>query len=535
LRKTLAVLLLLMLAITSVLAGCTSNNATDGGTVDSGGSDKGGSEPSGPVTIKTFAPQGTNYNLNTNWFTQHVEEKFNINFEFQTTTWDGAAAKEQRKIALAGGDYPELFLLIPWVDKFSASEMIQYGKQEVLLPLNDLIKEHAPNLQKVLDSHQEFKAMATAPDGNIYAMPQLIECFHCSYGAKFWIQNTWLKDLNLEMPKTTEEFREVLKAFKTKDPNGNKKADEIPLTGATNISIVPYLMNAFIYDDSQSRIIVENGKLKYAPIQTEWKDGVAYLRSLYDEGLIDPGAFTQNQDAYKQLGENADAMLIGVGSTSHPGVFVSNQDYQKHYNAMQPLTGPNGKRFATRGTAMSVGGVFALTNKASKEQQIAAIKLLDYMFTQEGQLNGYLGKEGVGWRGPQPGDVALNEKAEPLFFRIPKKNKDEKHHNTDWAPLAQYYQPREFRDRWISSTDIYSREGYERRLQQATYLYEGLEPKEIFPYWAMWYDPAVVDEFAMLETNIKNYVEQNLLQFITGSKDLNKEWDAYVQGLEKLI
>lgn len=32
------------------------------------------------------------------------------------------------------------------------------------------------------------------------------------------------------MPQTTDDLIKVLEAFKTKDPNGNGKADEIPMS-----------------------------------------------------------------------------------------------------------------------------------------------------------------------------------------------------------------------------------------------------------------------------------------------------------------
>ena len=48
----------------------------------------------------------------------------------------------------------------------------------------------------------------------------------------------------------------------------------------------------------------------------------------------------------------------------------------------------------------------------------------------------------------------------------------------------------------------------------------------------MWIDPSLGSEMATLQTNIENYVQQNALQFITGSKDLDNGWDAYLQGLE---
>lgn len=91
-----------------------------------------------------------------------------------------------------------------------------------------------------------------------------------------------------------------------------------------------------------------------------------------------------------------------------------------------------------------------------------------------------------------------------------------------------------FRDGWVQATDIYGANGYERRLQEATNLYNGNQPEEVFPHWAIWIDPTKADELAMLRQNITDYVNQNALQFVTGAKDLDSEWDAYVAGLEQL-
>ncbi len=86
----------------------------------------------------------------------------------------------------------------------------------------------------------------------------------------------------------------------------------------------------------------------------------------------------------------------------------------------------------------------------------------------------------------------------------------------------------------MQGEDIYASSGYERRLYQATLQYQGKEPKEIYPVWAVWIDPALADEQSMLQINLKNYIDQYTLQFITGSKDLNKDWDTYTKGLENL-
>lgn len=58
--------------------------------------------------------------------------------------------------------------------------------------------------------------------------------------------------------------------------------------------------------------------------------------------------------------------------------------------------------------------------------------------------------------------------------------------NTSWKAIAVYYNPVEFYDGQVQGMDIYSDEGYARRLQEATYLYDGKKPEEVFPYWRLW-------------------------------------------------
>nr|WP_208589718.1 extracellular solute-binding protein [Gracilibacillus suaedae] len=481
--------------------------------------------------MTVFMPEGDNMDLETNSFTQFAEEEFEIDFEFETTSWDSAAANERRQISLASGDYPDVYFLIEWVDQFKANDLLRYGKQGVLIPLNDLIAEHAPNLQAVLEEYDEFRKIATTPDGNIYGIPQLEECFHCTWPNKMWINTDWLETLNLEMPQSHEEFKDVLTAFKEQDPNGNGEADEIPLSGSAaspSHSVIPYLMNGFIYDDSETRLIVNNGKVDFVANKEEWKKGLEYLHSLYQEGLIDSGSFTQNRDAYQQLGNNADDMILGAATAQHPWEFVDNEN-QYAYDALAPIEGTY-YQYSTYFYSVVQGATFAITNKASEEVQVKAIKLLDYMFTEEGSTRAHFGVEGEDWVKPEEGDLAINEEMDPILKQLHPKEPT----NNSWGASAQYFQPREYRDGWVQAEDIYTDDGYERRLQEATYLYEGLEPNEIFPFWAIWYSEEVQDELATLETNILDNVEQNSVQFITGEKSIEEDWDDYIAGLESL-
>nr|WP_154894085.1 ABC transporter substrate-binding protein [Paenibacillus xylanexedens] len=528
-RKTGSFVLACILLLSVALAGCSSSNP---------GSGEEGSGPSSGdnVTINVFAHQSSDTNLQTNKFTKKMEEKFNVKINWTTVPFDGAA--EKRQISLASGDYPDLYLLIPWVDRFSQTDLLKFGQQGVIVPLNDLIEQYAPNIKKVLDSSEYYKAMNTAPDGNIYGLTGLNECFHCSYPNKMWMNTKWLEQLGLSEPTTTEEFKEVLKAFKTKDPNGNGKADEVPLSGSIEnfgVHIIPYLMNGFIYDDDRTYLIAKDGRVDTVANKPEWKEGLAYIKSLYDEGLIDPGAFTQNVGAFKKIGDNADAQLLGAGAAMHPSLFVNTAEgapYGKDYNPIPPLKGPHAN-YATYNYPIDPGASFVLTNKASEETQIAAIKMLDYLYTQEGAMSAYLGEEGTSWRKPEEGDVALNDQVEPLYKAIPLPTGEEPR-NDSWGALSQYNHHRAYRDAEVQGKDIYAGDGYERRLYEATLLMEGKEPKEVFPHWALWVDPANADETSMMQTNLKDYIDQNALQFITGAKSLEKDWDEYVKGLEGL-
>jgi len=353
-----------------------------------------------------------------------------------------------------------------------------------------------------------------------------------------WVNTKWLNALGLETPKTTEEFKAMLEAFKNSDPNGNGNADEVALSGSIEdygVRPLTFLMNGFIYDDDRMHLILNDGKVDTVANKPEWKEGLAYIKSLYDAGLIDPGAFTQNASAYKQIGDNADAEILGAGASMHPAIFVTTGDdapYGADYDAIPPLQGPHAA-FSTFLSPSVPGATFVLTNKASPEAQVAAIKLVDYMFTQEGQLRAHYGEEGVDWRRPQEGDVANNEDVEPIFATIPLAQGEEPH-NTSWGAIAQYFQPKTFRDGWVQATDIYSSDGYERRLQEATDLYAGKESPDLFPFWRIWPDPATADAVAMQRQNITDYINQNALQFVTGAKSLDTDWDSYVAGLEQL-
>jgi putative aldouronate transport system substrate-binding protein len=520
-----------------VLSACSSNKAGNtGGT----GSNKetgntGTEQPAAPVDVTFFAPQGK-APLEDNDYTKLVEKKFNVNIKWDLAPAD--ALTDRRQLLLASGDYPEVFL----EGKFNNTDILTYGKQGVFIPLNDLIDKYAPNIKKVMEEKPYFKDAITAPDGNIYGLPRLNECYHCTYSQKYWMNKEWLDKLGLKVPTTTDELYTVLKAFKTQDPNGNGKHDEIPLTGAPNKyvwngNIDSFIMNAFIYNDNDKYLTVKDGKVDFAANKPEWKEGLAYMHKLYKEGLIDPAAFTQNDQAVGQLGNRQGDEIVGSITTALLSYLVNVYDdkmtRQKHWVIVPPLKGPNGTQLA--GISQGIGEFeMTITNKASEAQQIAAIKIADYAYSEEGALYSEYGPtEGIGWTKAEPGEKNIWGQPAKYSFERLKPQPENVVRNDSWSLMGPKNMSKEFRDLFASAQDPLSSKGYETRLALATKEYEPFAPKEYYPAGS-WIRPEDTDSSAQLTTSIKDYVTNSMAQFIIGNKDINKDWDAYVKGFDGL-
>lgn len=544
-KKTVWQLLAVVLIFSLVLVACSSGNktntennntpATESPTTET----EKPAEPAEPVAVTFFAPQGK-APLEENEYTKMIEQKFNVKIKWDLAPAD--ALLDRRQLLLASGDYPEVFL----EGKFTYSDVMTYGQQGVFIPLNDLIDKYAPNIKAMWEAKPYLKEAMTAPDGKIYGIPRLNECYHCTYSQKFWINNEWLEKVGLKVPTTTDELYTVLKAFKTQDPNGNGKADEIPLTGAPNKfvwngNVDAYIMNAFIYNDNSKYLTVNNGAVDFAANKPEWKEGLAYLHKLYSEGLIDPASFTQNDQAIGQLGNREGDEITGSFTSALLSYLVNvweeDLDRHKHWTIVPPLKGPTGVQLA--GTSQGIGEfAMTITNKATEAQQIAAIQIADYAFSEEGALLSEYGvNEGIGWVMAQKDELNIWGDPAKYSFEVPKKEGEETDEdvirNDSWSLLGPKNMSKEFRDSFAAAQDMLKPSGYERRLALATKEYEPFAPKEVYPS-GTYIRPEDTDAAAQLTTSITDYVQSNMAQFILGNKDIDKDWDAYVKGFDGL-
>lgn len=172
-------------------------------------------------------------------------------------------------------------------------------------------------LQTCLDQNEIDQVMQKiyCPDADgIYCVPTITtNAFNTDSIA--WINTTWLHTLNLQMPTNAEELYQVLKAFKTQDPNGNGIADEIPLMGLEQVSgfrTTEWLINMYLYYDNSNLWQPDaNGQLQSVFTQDAYRDALKFIHKLTEEGLLHPAVYTyrlQEMDALL----NAQTPMVGV-------------------------------------------------------------------------------------------------------------------------------------------------------------------------------------------------------------------------------
>ncbi|MDR0669943.1 MAG: extracellular solute-binding protein [Treponema sp.] len=445
-------------------------------------------------------------------------------------------AGEKLNLLLASGDYPEVIL--------TGVDQMRYGVQEgILIPVNDLIEQHAPNAKVFYNRYPWIKESMTAPDGNMYGIPGIgggVDAVsHEKVSYKLWFNTQWLNNLGLSAPTTTEEFRTVLRAFKTRDPNGNGRADEIPLSGAKGTWAADpwlFLFNAFGYWD-ESLVVLRNGT--YTPLanQDYLRDAISYVKSLYDEGLIDPAAFTQTMEQMAVIGNNPGDIIMGAFTSGHiaMGLDISDVERSKQYTTLLPLKGPGGYQaipFAdTR--AYPINPSFSITDKC--KNPALAIKWADAFSTEYWMVRSYLGIKGRDWDYADPGTFAGDGVTPARFKQLVNIGYSGGSGNTDrYEGFKILGLERHPGDLTQFMGDIYDPVNYLARLTQETVKFQ--------PYAAvrdhippLVYDVDASNRLGQIQPPIVDYVNTAIVEFITGNRVLNDAaWNTYKQDLDRL-
>ena len=153
-------------------------------------------------------------NWDTNAMSKWMEEQTNIVVNWRIIPLEGRL--DTLSMELTSANYPDAFMSVGMnqdlVNRFGVGE----GR---LLPITGLIPVHAPNLMGILDLYPGYQGIMTMLDNEIYMMPSINQCYHCTMYYKMWINQDFLNQVGMAVPTTTEELVTVLKAFRDQIPN----------------------------------------------------------------------------------------------------------------------------------------------------------------------------------------------------------------------------------------------------------------------------------------------------------------------------
>lgn len=514
-RKKGFLLVLVVFISFSLLVACGKN--------DDGGSDASSAEPDESfnktglpivdkeleIDIVAFAPDDRQYE-DFEFFQKAQEEtNININWDLQQggSSWD-----EKRSLLFAGGDLPHAFYGHGILD--DKVDIVKYGSQGMLIPLNDLIKEYAPNIQKTLENDQYRKEL-TAPDGNIYSLPTINEGYAKTKPALF-INQDWLDQLDLPVPTTTEEFQDTLNQFIENDLSPLGKDKQIGMTFLSdnwNANLDSFF-GAFGTVDNRDHVAIKDGSVINTAVQPEYKEAIKYFRELFSEGLVDRESFTQDESEF--------AAKINQGDGNNVGAFIAwntnsvdlNED--NNFVPIEPLIGPNGdQKWAGFDPGINLKGSFSITSE--NPNPIETIRWIDYMYDPLISLQAMYGVIGKNLEEQSDGtylNLTPEEGVDPEDFQTSPKTK-----YTVWA-LNE-----EMGEKLVPEV--------EQKLPK-TSLDEIYEPYlEFNQFPKAYFTGEETEEISQFSTDINTYIDQKYADWMIEG-GVEEEWDQYIDQLEKM-
>ncbi|GGP06855.1 extracellular solute-binding protein [Oceanobacillus neutriphilus] len=441
-------------------------------------------------------------------------EKTNIQFKYVTPPVSDFQTK--LNLAFTSGDIGDI-IYGAGTDNLTPGMEVDYGEQGVLIPLEELIEEYAPNLKKLLEERPDIKKSITTVDGHIYSLPMVSDETTAQwYTGPLWYNGKWLEELGVEeLPKTTDEFYELLKRFKEEDPNGNGQADEIPLLDVKMESSRPWLLAAF--GIKEWGIEENNGKVRYAPMEEAYKEYLTYMHKLYEEGLLDSETFSQSDEQKKAKGQDS---RIGVFPDWYSFFTTGEPEEEAVGNPMfYPLTNDNSREpVIPLGHGMSRG---AFSISESNPNPAASIRWIDYFYSSEGFEYLNMGPEGHLWEWED------EEEGTKQKLDTPEGYESSEDYRGSLTPDYGITTPSLRNDLDSLGEDTL----FEQFIKEETA--EKIEPFGEIGYPLVYLTKEEQKEVNNIEVDLNSYVEQMEAKFITGVEPLSN-WDNYVDTIEKM-
>src|SRR5699024_10613991 len=284
-KKSRLILFLGILFFVFIVVGCAESDETEG---ESDNEDNDGDNPvEFSIALRTFAKPYVENNpeINDDKYVEKLEELTNTDIDIRLIPHSDY--KEKMLLMLSSNNKPDVLQGVG----LSGSELGGGVEEGAFLLLNDLLEEHGQNLLEFIPE-EAWEQMTYKEDGKIYAIPEFLSKPSRRGMA---IRMDLLEETGLDIPETTDEYLDVLRAFK-------ELGVEHPFQGRENFHYADTFFGAFDafpyqweFEEDTDQVVpkfVAQGGEKA-------KKALDFYRKMYEEELIHPEFLTIPQPEYR--------------------------------------------------------------------------------------------------------------------------------------------------------------------------------------------------------------------------------------------
>lgn len=432
-------------------------------------------------------------NEQTDMIRQYVIDNLHVDMQMNQVAEN---FNQQLALLVSSGDIPDIIQL-------SFSAYIDYAKQGAFADITDLVGQY-PDIMKYVGDNWD----STKVDGKIYCVPSIgfTPTSHVTN-----VRKDWLDKLGLSMPKTLDEFTDVMRAFTKNDPDGNGIDDTYGFSSA-GFTYLSLFLGAFGATSAQHYFLNADNTITTNVISDNYREGLKYLRDVFAEGLLDPELFTANSTQLYQKFCRGEMGIWGAGWSGVGNAFfrygLREAQPDIDVEIVLPPVGKNGQQGALANAPFST--VNAISSKLSAKNVEAAMSLLNFMASDFGFYTVMFGVENVGFELDKDGK---------LIWTYEVDGKDRLGNE-------------------VTDMEVYKLLGHEDINRQVYAVTPGDHNEA---YWggtqAQFNTPVkqnifamtLTDEYITLNSELEKFFVDNSIRFIMGEKDIDKEWDAYKQ------
>lgn len=372
--------------------------------------------------------------------------------------------------------------------------------------------------------------MMTA-DGNYYYLPKYSEqMVHLGSNARAFIYEPWMEALKLELPTTTKDFVDVLKALRDGDPNGNGKADEVGIMATTvDKNLFQYLLTPFINYGNEGMTILDDGTVVPMYTQDEYKEGLMWINSLVKEGLLAPVSFTQDDNTLKTI-INQEVQTIAILAQKTKNAYMdTHSELAINYVNLLPLTNSDTGVCTPRAGEIGIQRTYYITSAC--EHPAVAYRLGDFMLSYEAVFRGRYGVENQNWEKVTDPSVKSYDGGQAQY-RFIEDVWSYSLQNVHIVWPSAGYMKLGVNEAWVAPTSKTDDAYYEWSLLQYSLDTLDLVPEKFFSsnITRTAEEQAVYDQY---HAQITTYYEENMYRFASGDRPFS-EWDAYIAEFSKL-